>query len=79
MSDAVAKIKPTVIVCDIEGAELGLFAGVDLSSVDRMMIETHQSALKGNGMRQLFNEMHEGGFHYDEMHSKGSVVLFKKV
>ncbi len=73
------EIKPTVIACDIEGAELGLFGGIRCPTVHRVMLETHQSAINGEGMRRLFNEMHDINFHYDERWSSGSVVVFSRI
>ena len=37
----VEKQRPTVIICDIDGGELGLFDGIDLSSVRAPVIELH--------------------------------------
>jgi hypothetical protein len=44
-----------------------------------MMIETHQSVLGPSGMRSLFNDMHNAGFHYDQRYSSGSVVVFSRI
>ncbi|MDP5083956.1 MAG: FkbM family methyltransferase [Yoonia sp.] len=41
ISQLVAEHRPTVIVCDIEGGELGLFDDVDLSGVRAIIIEFH--------------------------------------
>ncbi|MEL6915460.1 MAG: FkbM family methyltransferase [Pseudomonadota bacterium] len=46
----IADHDPTVIVCDIEGGELGLFDGVDLSNVRLMVMEFHP---KVYGQRQV--------------------------
>lgn len=35
------EVRPTVIVCDIEGAEVGLFDGADLSGVRAAIVELH--------------------------------------
>ncbi|WP_412033052.1 FkbM family methyltransferase [Nitratireductor aquimarinus] len=79
INDAIKAIQPTVIACDIEGGELGLFDDVEMPSVKKIMLETHQSAIKGSGMRQVFHEMHKADFHYDERFSSGSVSVFTKI
>jgi FkbM family methyltransferase len=75
-SDALRSIRPTVIICDIEGGERDLFRGADLSGVKRIALETHQSVLGGKGMQLLFKDLHEAGFHYDQRYSQRSVVVF---
>ncbi|MBB4279663.1 FkbM family methyltransferase [Rhizobium mongolense] len=79
ITEAISKIQPTVIACDIEGGELGLFDEVEMPSVKTIMLETHQAALKGHGMRQVFHEMHKADFHYDERYSCGSVSVFSRI
>jgi FkbM family methyltransferase len=77
--DALNNLAPTIIACDIEGAELGLFNAVQCPSVDRIMLETHQYVFGGDGMRQLFNELHDCGFHYNQYHSAGAVCVFQRI
>lgn len=79
LQDALQRIAPTVIACDIEGGELGLFDEVEMTSVRTIMLETHQTVLKGHGMRQVFHEMHKADFHYDERYSSGSVSVFSRI
>lgn len=72
-------IKPTMIICDIEGGELELFLHADLSSVRKVYMELHQRRIGRRGMVQVFNAMQARNFHYDQMYSHGSVVLFSHV
>ena len=76
---ALDKIRPTIIACDVEGGELGLFDGASLSSVRKVMVETHQNSIGGGGMRRVFHAMHKGDFHYDERYSSGSVCVFSRI
>lgn len=69
---------PTVIISDIEGGEVGLFRGVSLPSVRRILMEVHQGIVGGEAMRQLFLDIHNHGFHYDQQFSQGSVVVFSR-
>lgn len=74
-----AALRPTLIVCDIEGGELELLCAADLTGVTRVYVEVHQRRIGGGGMRDLFNAMHRHGFHYDEFLSNGSVILFRRI
>jgi len=76
---ALKEIKPTLIVCDIEGAELNLFTGAQLDGVRKIYLEIHQKKLGGSGVRDLFDVMHQHGFHYDQHHSNGAVILFSRI
>lgn len=72
-------VKPTMIVCDIEGGELDLFKNADLSGVKKVYMEIHQARLGRRKIRDLFEIFHARDFHYDQHHSHGSVVLFSHV
>lgn len=74
-----ASIRPSMIVCDIEGGELELFRNADLSGVKKVFLETHQKRLGRSAMIDLFDYFHARDFHYDQAHSEGAVVLFSHV
>jgi FkbM family methyltransferase len=78
-NNILALIRPTLIVCDIEGGELELFRNADLSGVKKVFLETHQKRIGRRGMKELFDYFHARDFHYDQAHSEGSVVLFSHV
>ncbi|MEW9617711.1 FkbM family methyltransferase [Shinella sp. S4-D37] len=72
-------IRPDVIVCDIEGGERALFPTSDLVGVRNVYTELHQRVLGPEGMRDVFQTFHDRGFHYDQNHSRGAIVLFSKI
>ena len=78
-SEQVERIRPTLIVCDIEGGELNLFENANLSGVKKVLMEVHQEVIGRDGMKKLFDSMSSRGFHYDQWHSNGSVVLFSDI
>lgn len=71
-----SEIRPTMIVCDIEGGEADLFRDVDLSHTETILVELHEDIIGTKGVRSVFDEMAKNGFNYDCAHSSGSVVTF---
>ena len=70
--------RPTLLICDIEGGEAGLYRGITLPTVRRILMEVHQAVIGGEAMRQLFLDIGHLGFHYDQRFSQGSVVVFTR-
>lgn len=77
--DTVKTVRPSLIVCDIEGGERLLFSASDLIGVRGVYLELHQRVLGPAGMRDVFQAFHDRGFHYDQTHSSGAIVLFSKI
>lgn len=77
--EVIAKFKPSLIICDIEGGEYELFKNSNLEGVEKIMLEIHQAVLGRNKIRELFNFMSARFFHYDQHHSSGSVVTFSHI
>ena len=75
----IPEMRPTMIVCDIEGGELELFRNADLTGVKKVYLEIHQGRLGRRGIRALFDCFHAHDFAYDQHHSEGSVVLFSHI
>lgn len=72
-------VRPSIIVCDIEGGEKVLFTTSDLDGVRAVYLELHQRVLGPSGMRDTFQAFHDRGFHYDQTHSSGAIVLFSRI
>jgi FkbM family methyltransferase len=70
---------PTFLIVDIEGGEAALFRGVPLTGVKKVLIELHQRVIGRVGMKRVFDFFSQRDFHYDQMGSEGSVVLFSHV
>lgn len=71
--------EPTMLVVDIEGGELELFRDISLAGVKKIYVELHQKAIGPLGMKRVFEFFSSHDFHYDQDHSHGSVVLFRRV
>ncbi len=79
LNQTLQRIRPTMIICDIEGGELDLFAHAELDGVQKILMETHQEVFGRKNMKRLFDNLSDRGFHYDQRHSFGQVVLFSHV
>lgn len=71
--------RPTMLIVDIEGGEAQLFRDVPLTGVKKIYMELHQNLIGRIGMKNVFDFMSARDFHYDQHHSRGSVVLFSHV
>lgn len=75
----VEKCQPTVLICDIEGGELGLFDATPLDGVTHVVIELHTRAYRGEGVQRVFDSLHRLGFYYHQKYSRGDVVTFARL
>ncbi|KIT14251.1 hypothetical protein jaqu_40450 [Jannaschia aquimarina] len=73
------RFAPTVIICDIEGAEVDLVPATDFRGVERLYFELHKSQTGKEGIARLFKALHAQGFGYDPDNSVGAVVLFERL
>ena len=73
-----AEVRPQVLVLDVEGAECGLFDGVDLGGVRAISLELHRRLTGLAGIRDLFATLATQGFAYEPTWSSGAVVVFHR-
>lgn len=75
----IAELNPTVIVCDIEGGELGLFDAADLSNVRQMVLELHPKVYGTEGLARIMGTLAAKGLDLAEDNKEGSTVqLFER-
>lgn len=72
------EIRPSVLVCDIEGAEADLLPAADLSSLRVAVVELHPQWIGQAGVQAVFDAMHAAGLSYFPRSSDKKVVTFKK-
>lgn len=77
--ETIKAVRPSLIVCDIEGGEQALFSSADLSGVRGVYVEVHQRVLGPSGMRDVFQSFHNLGFHYNQNHSSSGIILFSRI
>lgn len=71
-------LKPSVLVCDIEGAEADLFDKAALTGIRLAIIEVHPQWIGETGVRAVFDGMHRNGLTYFPKASMAKVLVFKK-
>lgn len=79
LSDLVAEVRPTVIVCDIEGGELGLFDAADLTGVRAVVLELHPKVYGPEGLARVAGVLAAKGLTLaPENRTDSSVQLFER-
>jgi FkbM family methyltransferase len=76
--DVVDEIRPAVIVCDIEGIEKEVFAGANLPSVQRLIMEVHPQIIGLPGVLKCVQELTASGFYLMESLCFGQVLVFDR-
>lgn len=71
-----AELKPTVIICDIQGDEANLFDGARLDGVRQLVVRLHPKRIGHAGMHRLFASITKAGLAYDPRISAGNIVGF---
>ena len=61
----IARHRINMIVCDIEGGEVGLLPSAVLGGVDRIYAEVHDHLTGLSGVKRLFDALSAKGFAYD--------------
>jgi FkbM family methyltransferase len=76
-SQVMKEIRPTVLICDIEGAEVDLIPQMDLSSLRAAVIELHPQWIGPEGVNKVFRAFMEAGLAYYHRGSTNKVVTFR--
>ncbi len=65
LGELIAELDPTVIVCDIEGGELGLFDRADLARVRAVVLELHPKVYGDEGLARIAGALAAKGLALD--------------
>ncbi|KIN61354.1 Methyltransferase, FkbM family protein [Sulfitobacter noctilucae] len=71
-------IGATVLICDIEGAEVDLIPSIDLTDLRAAIIETHPQWIGPEGINKVFRAFMDAGLAYYHRGSHGKVLAFRK-
>ncbi|WP_226892671.1 FkbM family methyltransferase [Phycobacter azelaicus] len=77
MNRVMSELKPSVLICDIEGAEVDVLPKMDLSSLRAVLIETHPQWIGKDGIRRVFNCLDAAGLVFFPRWSHGKVAVFR--
>lgn len=75
----VSKFSPSVLVCDIEGAEADIFTGANLSGFRAIVLEIHPHLISRGAVKQIYNSCIAAGLHPVQERSSANVVVFTRV
>lgn len=70
-------IGATVLICDIEGAEVDLIPQLDLTGLRAAIIETHPQWIGPEGINKVFRAFMDAGLAYYHRGSHGKVLAFR--
>lgn len=73
-----AEIRPSFLICDIEGGEQELLAYLPLDGVRKLCIELHPHVIGNAATSAIFARLLNQGFVCDFAHSSGKVYFFER-
>ncbi len=74
-----AELRPTVLSCDIEGAEREVLAADLPDSLRLIITEIHPGLYGPAGTREIFDALSARGFAYEPEGSRGATVVFRRI
>lgn len=72
------RIKPTVLICDIEGAEAHLIPALPLDGLRAAILELHPQWIGPDGINRVFRAFMDAGMAYYPRFSTNKVVCFRR-
>ena len=78
VSRLISEFKPTYLIMDIEGAEEDIIEDLDLSFVDKLLIELHPSKIGDGPVSRIIGLLIEEGFSIDLEKCDGISLYFYK-
>ena len=75
LSNLLRDIRPTVIVIDVEGAEIDLLTSTDLTGVDRIIMELHPHIVGKEATDTMLRTLESKGFHSAERVEKNVLLI----
>jgi len=76
LADLLEEFRPTVLSCDIEGGEAGLFDGLDLSGLRLAVIEMHPKAIGEDGVAAVRRTLAAAGLAPQPQARPSTVMTF---
>jgi FkbM family methyltransferase len=74
----IASNEATVLVADIEGGEVDLLCGADLSRLQKIILETHYRKVGRAAVNRMVRELYAQGFCIDLASSRNEVIFLHR-
>ncbi len=78
LADLIADVRPTVLVCDIEGAERGLFQPDTLKGIRVVIVELHPKVYGEDGRQEVLASLRRAGFSLDPRNAHSTVRILTR-
>jgi hypothetical protein len=78
LEQEIAAHQANVLICDIEGGEVVLLTGADLSGIRMIIMETHRWAVGEALTDAMIRDLILQGFAVDLSASAGEILLFRR-
>lgn len=75
----ISRLQPTVMVCDIEGAEDIVIPGCDLSGIRALVLELHPKVVSRQGIKAIYDACSSAGLYPRVELSSEQVVAFERI
>jgi FkbM family methyltransferase len=79
LRDLMARVRPGLVIMDIEGAEAHLFDALWPAHVRNVMMELHPGRYSDTVIRRIVDCMSASGLTYDPGPSRGRILCFRRV
>ena len=79
LNHVIADFRPTMMVCDIEGAEEFIFPSAELGTLRALVLEMHPKVLSREGVKGIFDACARHGLYPRIEYSSEQVVAFERV
>ncbi|MBC7131832.1 MAG: FkbM family methyltransferase [Roseovarius sp.] len=79
LGDLLARLRPHVVIMDIEGAEALLFDAPWPAHVRHVMMELHPGRYHDSTIKRIVDCMSQSGLTYDPGPSRGRILCFRRV
>lgn len=75
----VSRFSPSVLVCDIEGAEADIFSGANLSGFRAIILEMHPHLISRQAVKQIYDSCSAAKLYPVQEFSDALVVAFERI
>ncbi len=79
LNTVIKKFDPTIVMCDVEGAEELVIPQADLENVRALVLEFHPKLLSRTAVKSIFDSCAKHGLYPCIEHSSQQVIAFERV